>query len=260
MLRFFRLIRKRLLLDNNTSRYLTYAMGEILLVVLGILIALQINNWNEEKIRDENLKVYLTNILANLKDDQATLAVTKDVSTFAHHSLTYLLQLSGEFDSSEFLQELPPYDGSTIWEKSIPKNYDREFIELSFLWSIRVTQPVGNRSAIDEMKNTGIYAHLSNQQLKDGLTKYHKNWDWRMGSIMKDLTEDWEKSLESEGIITSNISGVEDPIELIRNNPVRITKIKRLIREARFWVNSADLLNKEADKLTQMVENELLKI
>jgi len=49
MLRFFRTIRQRLLTENRFSKYLLYAVGEILLVVIGILIALQIDNWNEER-------------------------------------------------------------------------------------------------------------------------------------------------------------------------------------------------------------------
>lgn len=49
MLKFFRKIRQELLSDNQFSKYLLYAIGEILLVVIGILIALQINNWNEAK-------------------------------------------------------------------------------------------------------------------------------------------------------------------------------------------------------------------
>lgn len=49
MLRFFRLLRKKFIDDNNMKKYIWYALGEILLVVVGILIALQINNWNQEK-------------------------------------------------------------------------------------------------------------------------------------------------------------------------------------------------------------------
>ncbi len=49
MIKFFRNIRKSLLMENNTSKYFKYAIGEILLVVLGILIALQINNWNQNR-------------------------------------------------------------------------------------------------------------------------------------------------------------------------------------------------------------------
>src|SRR5210317_1476581 len=49
MINFFRKIRQQLLSQNKVSKYLLYAIGEIVLVVIGILIALQINNWNEER-------------------------------------------------------------------------------------------------------------------------------------------------------------------------------------------------------------------
>lgn len=49
MLRFFRKIRQNLLENGNIRKYLWYAVGEVFLVVIGILIALQINNWNEER-------------------------------------------------------------------------------------------------------------------------------------------------------------------------------------------------------------------
>ena len=56
MIKFFRHIRKSLLMENKTSKYFKYAIGEIILVVIGILIALSINNWNEErKASDYNI-------------------------------------------------------------------------------------------------------------------------------------------------------------------------------------------------------------
>jgi hypothetical protein len=48
MIKFFRKIRQKLLTENKFSKYLIYAIGEILLAVIGILIALRINNWNKE--------------------------------------------------------------------------------------------------------------------------------------------------------------------------------------------------------------------
>ncbi|WP_445386466.1 hypothetical protein ACT6NV_06610 [Robiginitalea sp. IMCC44478] len=63
MLKFFRQIRQKLLADNKFSKYLLYAVGEILLVVIGILIALQVDNWNEE-IKENNA---LISILENEK-------------------------------------------------------------------------------------------------------------------------------------------------------------------------------------------------
>ncbi|MEP0131908.1 MAG: DUF6090 family protein [Eudoraea sp.] len=59
MLRFFRQIRQRLLTENKFSKYLLYAVGEILLVVIGILIALQVNNWNEDRINNQDLRLIL---------------------------------------------------------------------------------------------------------------------------------------------------------------------------------------------------------
>jgi len=49
MIPFFRKIRKKMADDNKPLKYMRYAIGEILLVVIGILIALSINNWNEQK-------------------------------------------------------------------------------------------------------------------------------------------------------------------------------------------------------------------
>jgi hypothetical protein len=65
MIKFFRKIRQRMLTENKFSKYLIYAIGEILLVVIGILIALQINNWNERK--NNNTKT--TNILKEIQLD-----------------------------------------------------------------------------------------------------------------------------------------------------------------------------------------------
>ena len=66
MIKFFRKIRQRLLTENKFSKYLLYAIGEILLVVVGILIALQINNSNESrKIRNQEVH-YLKNLKTDL--------------------------------------------------------------------------------------------------------------------------------------------------------------------------------------------------
>jgi hypothetical protein len=69
MIKFFRKIRQRLLTENKFSKYLLYAIGEIVLVVIGILIALQINNWNEEQKDDNKEITYLENLKEDIKSD-----------------------------------------------------------------------------------------------------------------------------------------------------------------------------------------------
>ena len=60
MIKFFRKIRQKLLTENKFSKYLIYAIGEIILVVIGILIALQINNWNHERLnRKQEIKILI---------------------------------------------------------------------------------------------------------------------------------------------------------------------------------------------------------
>ena len=69
MINFFRKIRQKLLAENKVSKYLIYAIGEIVLVVIGILIALSINNWNEERKRKSLIRTYIASLQADLRND-----------------------------------------------------------------------------------------------------------------------------------------------------------------------------------------------
>lgn len=63
MLKFFRGIRRKLIKEGKFKNFLIYSVGEILLVVIGILLALQLNNWHENKKNRDQEKVILTNLL-----------------------------------------------------------------------------------------------------------------------------------------------------------------------------------------------------
>ena len=76
MINFFRRIRKKLADDNRPLKYMKYAIGEIILVVLGILIALSINNWNEE-MKNKQLE---TKILLEIKK-----GLNKDLSDITYN-------------------------------------------------------------------------------------------------------------------------------------------------------------------------------
>lgn len=67
MIKFFRKIRQNLVMENKTGKYFKYAIGEILLVVIGILIALQINNWNEGKKAKAKEREALLEIVSDLE-------------------------------------------------------------------------------------------------------------------------------------------------------------------------------------------------
>ena len=69
MIKFFRRIRYDLMEKNKTGKYLKYAIGEIILVVIGILIALSINNWNETKKQEQRAIIYANKIINDIETD-----------------------------------------------------------------------------------------------------------------------------------------------------------------------------------------------
>ncbi|WP_296705535.1 DUF6090 family protein [Algoriphagus sp.] len=73
MISIFRKIRQQLLTENRVTRYLIYALGEILLVTIGILIALQMNTWKEEKQHRLSEQTFYQTILDDLENDQKKL-------------------------------------------------------------------------------------------------------------------------------------------------------------------------------------------
>lgn len=73
MIPFFRNLRKALLQKGQTTRYLKYAIGEILLVVIGILLALQINNWNEARKQRDAEKEFIAGIKNDLIRDKESI-------------------------------------------------------------------------------------------------------------------------------------------------------------------------------------------
>ena len=87
MIQFFRNTRKQLFTENKFTKYLFYAIGEIILVVIGILIALQINNWNNRRIEKEEEKKSYRNIKRQIEDDRKELTDAKAINNY--FSATY---------------------------------------------------------------------------------------------------------------------------------------------------------------------------
>jgi hypothetical protein len=172
ILSFFRKMRFEFMSTNKTGKYLKYAIGEIILVMIGILLALQVNT-------------YLKNLSETFKGDMIKLETT---NAFRFHSMQYLLEFSDQTPYNASLEKLTPtpfekttFDKNTIWKKPIPENYDEVFIRLAFLWSGRLMSQDGNLSAIEELKNNGMFAYIENDNLKKTITEYYSFWNLRIG-------------------------------------------------------------------------------
>ena len=93
MIKIFRRIRQNLISQNKTSKYTAYAIGEIFLVVIGILIALSINNWNENKKDQAITNKYLSGFVSDLEKDRTQLEALISVRKKQSKSARALLKM-----------------------------------------------------------------------------------------------------------------------------------------------------------------------
>ena len=150
MLRFFRHIRRDALTDHRIAKYSWYALGEILLVVVGILIALQINNWNEEQIEQRQIREYLLKLAADLKRDiEMVDPVGQQIRRIIHHT-----------------DELADY----VRERPIEEIGNAEL----FFWTSEMGyRPYSwNRAALEQLKSSGAMRQIANDQLTDRISAY----------------------------------------------------------------------------------------
>jgi hypothetical protein len=112
MISFFRKIRQKLISQNRVTQYLAYAVGEILLVVIGILIALQVNSWNENRKNQIESVIILKNLKSELKEDFSFLNYTLGRLESRKAAADYLYSLitnetkSVSLDSIEIVEAL----------------------------------------------------------------------------------------------------------------------------------------------------------
>lgn len=153
MLPFFRKIRFQLAQDNQLLKYSRYAIGEIVLVVIGILIALQINEWNDNR-KKGNLEVeFLREINDNLLKDTARINEVLEfnrakVAAIKDMMIRFEEAKSGDFDLQAFGQQM-----------NILGTYDK------FL---------PNRTAFDNLLDTETIGLISNEDIRTLISKYYK--------------------------------------------------------------------------------------
>lgn len=99
MIKFFRKIRQNLLREGKTTKYFKYAIGEIVLVVIGILIALQINNWNENQKEKKLEKAVLKNLAQENKANLASLNQLMTTVSNCYDANLVLMELFNKDDT-----------------------------------------------------------------------------------------------------------------------------------------------------------------
>jgi hypothetical protein len=152
MIKFFRKIRQKLLMENKTGKYFKYAIGEIFLVVIGILIALQINNWNSDRINSNVEIEYLKGISSNLSMDIRELERHFKLDTLKLNAFTHLIRA---------------FNVDNI-------NSNDALIISSFYSTIKPNWFEGQNVVFDDLKSSGKINYITSESIKDNVQTYYR--------------------------------------------------------------------------------------
>ena len=156
MIKFFRRIRQKLLKENKLSQYFTYAIGEILLVVIGILIALSINNWNQNRIDRRAEQYYLDQMKSDLVTDSLFLTT---VATNLESRLPVI---------KDFLKVLHEYDNQEAFRRGVKEYLDHVLVAVFF---------VTNSTTFNEMESSGKLGIIKDQELRKHIISVYNHID-----------------------------------------------------------------------------------
>ncbi len=131
MTRIFRNIRQKLAAENSVAKYLRYAIGEIVLVVIGILIALQVNNWNEQRKSKIHEKELYGRILMDLKIDEDRINQHIDYFNNDLEILNNIYQETQGFSNRDSLADFGSIRSFRIFNLVITSNYSKSTKEIS---------------------------------------------------------------------------------------------------------------------------------
>jgi hypothetical protein len=153
MIKFFRKIRQKMLSEGKTGKYLKYAIGEIALVIIGILIALSINNWNENrKLKEQEQSYY-----CKIKEDLAIDLVNLERSKVSLEERMLVLD--------RFLINL------------LKIQEDKSILLEDYLSAVRSYRFIPSKAAIIDITSSGKLDNLKNQQLKNSILNYYSELD-----------------------------------------------------------------------------------
>ncbi|SHI95111.1 DUF6090 family protein [Algibacter luteus] len=197
MIKFFRKIRQNLLSEGKTGKYIKYAIGEILLVVIGILIALQINNWNDQRISKKEVITQLKILSIELKDD---------INLFESQIKSYPERV-------DYLQKL--------------SQGEFEELDLSLFFEIVVWNdtPILFGDSYANLKTNGGIDLIDDKDLKNKLGFYNDRARLTTNELI-----DYGRSTALENVDMTVLSYMEydNNNELVKENTIRVIKEKKL--------------------------------
>ena len=234
---FFRRIRQKLANENKFLKYSRYAMGEIILVVIGILIALSINNWNEDRKKDLLEISVLKELKRNLTDDIKDI----DANTDFHKRAL----VSSKVISNVMKNQLPYND-------SLDSHFTSIFIVPLFLET---------RTAYGQIKNIGT-SLIKTDSLREQIVElyerkyyYLKNW---VESERRQSSDDIHGLYRNE-FSSIDFFGGSHPVnyEKLIKNQVYINYVNHQKTLTQHTLNWYDVSKETAERIIKMIDLEL---
>ncbi len=221
---------------------MVYAIGEIVLVVIGILIALQINNWNEERKQDLRSSYIYQELINNIQMDIKDLKNNIRSDSITRSSISYVLNL---------LKEKPPYVDSTM---------SSHFARLAYY-----TNFFDNRSAYDNLKSIGFDFIKDDSLRNEIITYYEVTCDYLLGienGVFNKHEDTFVKSFMMEHFDYSSFFNPAHPHNY--NNIINNPKLKSIIAtKDRLFVWKMDRgmnVISEGEKLINKINVEIQRI
>ena len=171
MIKFFRKIRYNLMEQNKIGKYFKYAIGEIVLVVIGILIALSINNWNEIKFERKIEKEYIVSLIEDLKTDSTRLSFLVKRFETAELKLDTVLKMYHKL--------------AVGYNDTLRRNLPAVINFPDFTYTDRTMQ---------QLKNSGSMRYIVNKKVSNGILDYDIKVKHLLTSYIPDLTFYYENS------------------------------------------------------------------
>lgn len=251
MIKFFRKIRHDLMEKNITEKYLKYAIGEIILVVIGILIALSINNWNE--VRKNNKEE--STILQNLEDN-LTLAKSQSEAL-----------VSKEKELKKHLMLVLGIDSTLL---ALNEGLISDINFKIALWQLESDIPVIN--AYTNLKNTNKLGLIKNQKIKEKFTSLEVSLNQLQNMLadrlnvqqirIDDIAENDINFIPLIGTIVPNVFIDNEK----KNNYEEVMKIQRIrnllgikLAMTQDVLEYRENLDLEINKLKLLITSELVK-
>ncbi|WP_191859362.1 DUF6090 family protein [Hanstruepera ponticola] len=221
MIKFFRHIRYNLMEKNKTGKYFKYAIGEIVLVVIGILIALQINNWNESNKLKKEETLYLKRLKIDLEKDTHYYNISKERANLLINQNNLFLQkiyeVQNSIDECRELMNIPLWDSEYL---TIQDNTYRELV------------------------SSGKLNFISNPTLKEVMIDYYRLIESKANYI-KEFNE------YSRELLANYVSTYPGTIKITRN-PKEWTEI---FNDRTFRMKDFEYLNDPSNSQFQSLED-----